>query len=373
MSHPLRVLQLLPALHGGGVERSTLEISAALVRAGHESWVVSAGGRLVDDLLAHGGRHIAHSIGRKSLRTLRHVLTLRRLILELRPDIVHARSRLPAWLAWLALHSLPARTRPRFVTTVHGLNSPGAYSAIMTRGDCVICVSGCVREHLRRHYPAVSDARIQVIPRGLDTTYYFADFRVDPSWHAEFVQAIPIAAQGLLLCLPARGTRLKGHRDAIQLLADVRARGLDARLLLLGAREAGREQYLRELLRFAHQLAVSDFLAITPFRADAREVMAVSHLVLQLSSKPEAFGRTVTEALSLGRPVLGYDHGGVGELLAEHFPAGRVPVHDRHALTEHAVALLREPPDMGKVQPPTLQAMQAATLAVYASLRGRPA
>lgn len=372
MAHPLRVLQLLPALHAGGVERSTLEISAALVQGGHESWVVSAGGRLVAELQAAGGRHIAHAIGRKAPRTLRHVLTLRRLITELRPDIVHARSRLPAWLAWMALHSLPAATRPRFVTTVHGLNSPGAYSAIMTRSDRVICVSQCVLDHVRRHYPATPPARLAVIPRGLDTAHYHPAFRPDPAWRDEFVRNVPLAAEGLLLTLPGRGTRLKGHSEAIQLLADLRDRGLDARLLLLGARESGREHYLRELLATARRLGVGDYLAITPFRTDAREVMAISQLVLQLSSRPEAFGRTVTEALSLGRPVLGYDHGGVGELLAEHFPPGRVPLHDRAELAERAVALLREPPDLRAVHPPSLHDMQTQTLSLYRSLLEAP-
>ena len=135
----LTVVQLLPALHSGGVERSTLEIAAALVAAGHRSVVVSAGGRLVEPLLAGGSEHIALPVGRKSL--LAAPGTVRRLRSELgrlRPDIVHARSRLPAWMAWFALKGLPA-PRPRFITTVHGLNSPGRYSGIMTRGERVIC------------------------------------------------------------------------------------------------------------------------------------------------------------------------------------------------------------------------------------------
>ena len=100
----LTVVQLLPALHSGGVERSTLEIASALVAAGHRAIVVSAGGRLVEPLLASGAEHLTLDIGRKSLLTLRHVLTLRNLFNEVGADIVHARSRVPAWLAWLALH-----------------------------------------------------------------------------------------------------------------------------------------------------------------------------------------------------------------------------------------------------------------------------
>ena len=134
----LTVVQLLPALESGGVERSTLEIAEALVQAGHRALVVSAGGRLVPKLQALGGEHITLDIGRKSLLTLRHALTLRALFARENVDIVHARSRLPAWLAVVALRGIKAKspaTRPRLVTTVHGLNSPSRYSAVMTRAS----------------------------------------------------------------------------------------------------------------------------------------------------------------------------------------------------------------------------------------------
>ena len=103
MSRRLTVVQLLPALQSGGVERSTLEIAAALVAAGHRAIVVSAGGRLLPSLLASGGEHITLDIGRKSPATLRHVLALRALFQREQVDIVHARSRLPAWIGSMAL------------------------------------------------------------------------------------------------------------------------------------------------------------------------------------------------------------------------------------------------------------------------------
>ena len=136
----LTVVQLLPALDSGGVERSTLEIAAALVAAGHRSIVVSAGGRLVAPLEAAGSEHVALAIGRKSPRAWLAMRALRAKLADWRPDIVHARSRLPAWLGWFALRGLPA-PRPHFVTTVHGLNSPGRYSGVMVRGERVVCVS----------------------------------------------------------------------------------------------------------------------------------------------------------------------------------------------------------------------------------------
>ena len=332
----LTVVQLLPALESGGVERSTLEIADALVRAGHRAVVVSAGGRLEPALRATGAEHVTLDIGRKSLLTLRHVGALRRLFADVGADLVHARSRLPAWLALWALRGLPTESRPRFVTTMHGLNSPSRYSAVMTRGERVICVSDTVRAYLLRHYPQTDPAKLVVIPRGIDPAQFprasYPD-REARAWAA--AQHAALAGEGPLLLLPGRGTRLKGHHDAIVLLGRLRRAGVDARLWMSGAREAGREQYILDLEADAVRAGCAEALAITPPTAAIARAYAASDLVLQLSHKPEAFGRTVIEALSVGRPVAGWAQGGVGELLAEMQPCGaggRVPRPCRTAL-----------------------------------------
>lgn len=363
----LTVVQLLPALNAGGVERSTLEIGAALVAAGHRSIAICAPGRLVEKFIAQGSEHIALDIGRKSLATLRHIWTLRRLFSELKPDIVHARSRLPAWIGWRALRGM-REPQPHFVTTVHGLNSPGHYSAILTRGERVICVSNTLRDYVLAHYHELDPARITVIPRGIDPVEFPRDHHLSDAWLATFQRDFPQLVGGYLLTLSGRGTRLKGHHDAVRLLAALRARDVDARLLLLGAREAGREAYIAEVEALAAQLGVAAQLVITPPRSDVRDVYAISNLVLQLSNQPESFGRTVIEALALGRPVLGYAHGGVGELLGELYPAGAVPLGDTSALLQRAIQLLRAAPAVAPLEKYRLADMQAATLQLYAEV-----
>lgn len=352
----LTVLQLLPALGSGGVEKSTLEIGEALVRAGHRSVVVSAGGRMVDSLQRAGSEHITLDIGRKSLLTLRHVSGLRRVIRQLQPDIVHARSRLPAWLAWLAMRGMGG-DRPHFVTTMHGLNSPGWYSSIMTRGERVICVSGSVRAYALANWPVTQPARLVVIERGIDT----GEFSAAPG------PRVPHDGPRRLL-MPGRGTRLKGHEVAIALLADLRAAGCDARLWLLGTREPGRESYVAELEAIAQKMGVADALEISPPRHDVVSAYRQSDLVLQLSTKPEAFGRTVVEALATGVAVVGWAHGGVGELLARYFPEGLVSLGDRQALLATTLSVLATSPVLPLIQPQTLAQMQAQTLKVYESL-----
>jgi glycosyltransferase involved in cell wall biosynthesis len=360
----MTVVQLIPSLHSGGAERSTLEIARALVAAGHRSVVVSAGGRLVAQLEAEGSEHVTLAIGRKSLATLFTVGALRRVLRRVRPDIVHARSRLPAWIGWWAMRGV--KPRPHFVTTVHGLNSPGRYSAVLLRGERVIVVSQTLRDYVMRHYPDDIDAaRISVIPRGIDTEAFPYGYRPDDSWQRAFHEQYPQLAGAPLLTLPGRGTRLKGHADAIELVADLQQRAIDVRLLLLGADEPGREAYVAELRQLIHARGLDDRVVISPARADVRDVYALSDLVLQLSVRPESFGRTVVEALALCRPVLGYAHGGVGELLAELYPAGRVPPGDRERLVERAAELLRFAPPIPPPRSYRLVDMQSATLALY--------
>lgn len=359
----LTVVQLIPALDSGGAERSALEIARALVQAGHRSVVISAGGRLVEQLQAEGSEHVTLDLGRKSLFTLARLGALRRVLRALKPDIVHARSRLPAWMGWWALKGMTPQ--PHFVTTVHGLNSPGRYSAILLRGERVVAVSQTLRDYVLSHYRWLEPGRVRVIPRGIDPQAFPYGHRPDEAWRKAFFAEFPVLAEAPLLTLPGRGTRLKGHHDAIELLVDLKRRGIEARLLLLGVIEPGREAYAAELRELIQLRGMAAQVVMTPPRRDVRDIYAVSALVLQLSNRPESFGRTVIEALSLCRPVLGYAHGGVGELLAELYPAGRVPPGDRERLVERAAELLRVAPPISPLQSYRLSDMQQATLALY--------
>ncbi len=363
----LSVVQLVPALESGGAERSTLEIARALVAAGHRSIVVSAGGRMVEQLEAEGSKHIRLEIGRKSLTTLARVVPLRRIIKDHKADIVHARSRLPGWLALVALRGLGAH----LVTTMHGLNSPGRYSSIMVRGERVILVSHAVRDFVLSHYPWVDQSRLVVIPRGVDPEEFPFGYAPEPEWVARFESDYPALRGAPLLTLPGRGTRLKGHADAIALHADLKDRGMETRLLLLGILERGREAYVEEMRKLAANRGVSDTVVFSPQRSDVRDVLAHSSLVLQLSNYPESFGRTVVEALALCRPVLGYAHGGVGSLLAELYPAGRVQPGNPERLVERAAELLRLAPPIHPLKDYTLEAMQSSVLEVYRQLAGK--
>ena len=368
----LSVAQLLPALNGGGVERGTLEVARELVQRGHRSVVISAGGRLVANLISEGSEHLAWPLSAKSPLTLRWVWPLRRWLTEQRIDILHARSRLPAWIGWLAWRGMDPATRPRFVTTVHGLYSVSRYSAIMTQGERVIAVSETVRDYLRHHYPELPAARIQVIQRGVDPAAFPHGYRPSSEWLDQWRQQYPQRQDAPVLTLPGRLSRLKGHEDFIELIVRLRARRWPVYGLIVGGVEPRRQRYADQLRQQVRSLGLDNVILFTGHRSDMREIYAISTLVLSLSAQPESFGRTVLEALSLGTPVVGYDHGGVGEILARLYPAGLTPFGDLDALTAKVVALLASAPPVPPEPAFPLQRMLDETLALYESLHQAP-
>lgn len=365
----LTVAQLLPALRSGGVERGTLEIARALVAEGHRSIVISAGGPLVEGLQAQGSEHRVLPIGRKSLSTLGLVRPLAEALRGV--DVVDARSRLPAWIGWRALRRL--QPRPRFVTTVHGLYSVSRYSSIMARGERVIAVSRAAADYVQEHYARWVGDRLVVVPRGIDTDAFPRGFQPSAAWTAAFEGSLRGARSAPRLLIAGRWGRRKGHGTLIALLAGLHERGVRAVGLIAGGCGTRDQRYRRRVLAAARQAGVDGALVELGERRDLKEIYAASDVVLSLSEKPESFGRTVLEALSIGTPVVGYAHGGVAELLDAYFPQGAVRPGDVSGLIRTVAGLLDRPPPVAKVTGHRLADMQAQTLRVYSELASNPA
>ncbi len=365
----MKVLQILPELNAGGVERGTLEVARALVTAGHVSLVVSNGGRLVSELEAAGSLHIALPVHRKSLFSLLQVRRLRRVFEQETPDIVHARSRVPSWIAWLALQGMDVKTRPHFLTTVHGFYSINFYSAIMTRGERVIAVSHCIRDYITQNYRKTPVQAIRVIPRGVELAELPRGFMPDVAWLKTWTTAQPQLAGKAVLLLPGRITRLKGHEDFFAMIAGLKAAGVPVHGLVVGDTHAKKKAYMGELRASVEGMGLKDDVTFLGHRGDIREIMAVSDIVYCLSVQPESFGRTTLEAFAIGKPVVGYDHGGVAEQLRALFPEGAVPLRDVTGLVTATASILRTKAVPGVVgEPFTKAAMCAATLEVYREL-----
>lgn len=365
----MKVLQILPELNAGGVERGTLELAEYLVRQGHQSVVVSNGGRLVEKLEAQGSRHFTMAVHRKNPLSLLQVRPLRQLLARELPDILHLRSRVPGWIAWLAWRGMDAKTRPRLVSTVHGFNSVNSYSAIMTRGERVIAVSQSIRDFVLQSYPRTRPETIRVIPRGIEPREYSRDFKPHAAWLASWIKQFPQLRDKRVLTLPGRITRLKGHEDFLRLLKALGAAGKPVHGLIVGGAHERKQSYLAEITALTEQLGLKAQVTFTGHRTDLREILAVSDVVYSLSTQPESFGRTTLEALALGQPVVAYDHGGVGEQLRTIFPSGCVPLRDEKALLETTQRILAGGARPGPIPAAyTLEAMCAATLDTYAEL-----
>lgn len=364
----MKILQVLPELNAGGVERGTLEIARHLVGHGHESLVVSNGGRLVDRLEGEGSRHITMPVHRKSLASLKQVRAMRRLIERERPDIVHYRSRVPGWITWLAWRGIAREIRPRLVSTVHGFYSVNAYSAVMTRGERVIAVSESVKAYILKNYPKVPPEIVRVIHRGVDDVAHHPGCRPETAWLEAWGQEHPELDGRIPLLMPGRLTRWKGQEHFIRMIRLLRDDGHPVHGLIAGDAHERKRGFLDELKVLAAELEVAGNLTFLGHRGDLREVMSVSRIVYSLSLDPEAFGRVSIEAAALGRPVIAYDHGGVAEQLREVFPEGLIPVGDYRQAAAKTAELLESGKSPDGAGPFTLDAMCRATLAVYGEL-----
>ncbi len=372
------ILQVLPALGGGGVERGTVEMAAAITEAGGVALVASQGGRLAAAVEAAGGRNIILPLGTKSpLGIWRNAARLEAVIRAEGVSLVHARSRAPAWSAWLACR----RAGTHFMTTWHGAYGEGLpgkrrYNSVMARGERVIAVSFFIANLIMRHH-RLDPARIRVIHRGVDPSVFDPD-AVPAERVRRLAEAWRLPEDRPLVMLPGRLTRWKGQEVLIAALARMQRR--DAVGVLVGAAQ-GRNRYAQDLARQAAHLGVD--IRLVGDCDDMPAALLLADAVVNASTEPEAFGRVVIEAQAMARPVIATDHGGAVETV-EHGDTGwRVPPGDADALAAALDHVLATSPDrlaaLGARARASVRAnytvakMQAATLDVYREVLGLPA
>lgn len=366
----MKIMHLLPALSSGGVEQVVLELCQGLTPRGVECVVVSAGGRMVPLIEQTGTKHFTCRLEKKTLRLIPEIFRLARLIREQKPDIVHVHSRIPGWVVHFAFKLLPTHQLPILISTFHGVYTVGSYSRIMTRGAAVIAVSHFIRGHILAHYDGVPAERIHVIPNSIDSSLYNHDFRPEKDWLETWQHEHPELLHQFVLCLPARITWWKGPELLADIVGRLRQHGIPAHALLVGETKKGKQKYRLHLEKLYRNAGVREHISFLGHRDDLREIMCVSDVVLSLSLEPESFGKTSLEALALGRPFAGFDHGGVGEQMERFLPEGRVPVGDSAAMANLLVKWYpSSPKPVVKVGSPyTREDMIQAHLNLYRSL-----
>lgn len=361
----MRVLQVLPSLHSGGVERGTVDFAQQLVKQGHESIVMSSGGPLAQQIIDNGSRHIEFPVHQKSLKSLFYVRRLRQLILEIKPDIIHVRSRVPAWMVWLAVKKIPKEKKPRLVSTFHSLYSVNAYSEIMGCGEHIIAISECVRDYITENYPKLQNKPITVVHRGVNTEEFSADEATAEKTKTQLFAEHPQMSGKHLIAMPGRITRWKGHQHFIDLIEDLVNEDDRYHGVIIGGPSPGKESYLEEIKRDVRQRQLQQHITFLGHRSDINELYRCMNVICNLSTRPEPFGRTVIEALAMGTPVVAFNQGGPAESLRDCLPQGLVEYGDRQHLMTAVQSMVNNKPEIRLPPAFTLNEQSRATMAIY--------
>ncbi|HEV8678613.1 MAG TPA: glycosyltransferase family 4 protein, partial [Stellaceae bacterium] len=296
---PPAVLQVIPSLVSGGAERGAVDLAGALAAAGWTAWVASSGGPMEHQLARVGAHHIKLPLASKNpLAMRRNVAALGEVIRRHKIDIVHARSRAPAWSAWSAARTM----RRRFVTTFHNAYDSDLplkrwYNSVMAKGERVIAISHFVGEHVAEVYGVGAD-RLRIIPRGVDLDE-FGPRRVNGERVAALAARWRVPDDAAVVMLPGRLTRWKGGLDFVAAIARLGRRDLCC--LLVGAEQ--HRGFRRELETEIERQGLIGMFRIVEDCPDMPAAYALSDVVVSASTDPEGFGRVIIEAQAMGRPV----------------------------------------------------------------------
>jgi len=365
MSNIKTILQVLPSLNSGGVERGTLEMADFIVKKKYNSIVISGGGRLVESLENSGSRHIELNIGKKSPLALLNIPKIISIIKKYNIDLIHARSRLPAWIIYLALKFIPKKIRPFFVTTIHGYNSVSFYSSIMTKGDRVIVVSESLKKFVFKNYKIEKNKVFLIhrgVPKNLSVNKNDKEFK---KWNSVWQASNRNIRGRAILTLPSRLSRRKGIELFLKLIQKLKEQNLKVVGLIVG--DAKSKNYLEEIQVMIKKLNIQDHILLLGFRPDIYNIMSISHIVFSIQTVPESFGRIVVESIKIGTPVIGFNHGGAGEQLKHIFPEGIVKLNNEEELFRKTLLFLEKKPKVKKFNMFTLEEMKEKTLSVYKS------
>ncbi len=379
------LLQVTPDLETGGAEQTTLDVAAAVVRAGGRALVASRGGRMADGLVERGGELIRMPVHSKNpVIMAANAVQLARLIRQQKVSLIHARSRAPAFSALLAARA----TNIPFIATYHGVYEAKSslkrwYNSVMTQGAAVIANSDYTRDHiLAEHH--LDPSRVVAIPRGVDLSRFDPD-EVTPARMELLRESFGVAADDrrTKILLAGRLTRWKGQQLLVDAAARLKAQGHDDFLVLLVGDDQGRLGYRGQLTASIAAAGLDKQVRLVGHCNDMPAAYLLADIVVAPSLKPEPFGRTAVEPQMMGRLVLAADHGATRETIADGKTGWLVPPGDVGAWAKALARAMALPPDQRQAigqagaerarRLYSVDAMCEATLEVYARvLDARP-
>ena len=357
----MNVLQVLPELNVGGVETGTVDLAGYLVDHGHRSVVVSNGGELVAELESRGTKHYQLPVHKKSLWTAaKCVKALRAIIREEKADIVHARSRVPAWIAYFACRG----TQAAFITTCHGYYGSRIFSQVMGWPKLVIVPSRVIGRHMIEHFGVLSSS-IRYIPRSVDVE----KFRVE--------RPAIVGKSFFTVAIVGRLTPLKGHTFFLRAMAKVARAMPNIRIWIIGDAPAAKQSYKSELQVLAHRLGIQDHVEFLGNRKDVAQLLAQADVFVLSTVTQEAFGRVILEAQAVGVPVVATSVGGVVDIINDGETGLLVLPKDPDGMARAVVRVLNDKKFAAQLAEAakqklrkqfTLEHMASQTLKVYEEL-----
>ncbi len=371
----LTVLQIIPAMGTGGAEQACVDIAQGLVQRGDRALIMSTGGWRVEQAEKIGARHILHDFATKNpAKIIRNAMWLAAYIRENGVDIVHVRSRAPAWSAKIACNL----TGCPFITTFHAAYKftnkwKKVYNRVMASADRVIAISPFIAAHIKEAY-GVGEERVRLINRGIDTAQ-FDRTSIAPDRIATLKKAWGVGEEDKVLLLPARLTPIKGHAVLIEALSKLKREGKPLPLVLFVGDDQGRATYTACLKDLIETAGLAERVKLVGMCNDMPAAYALAHYVAQPSQIAEGFGRVPVEAMAMGLPVLASDIGGMRETVVAGETGWLLPVRESGAwakaveemmaMTDAARAAMAEAGCRRVARYFSQQAMVAQTLLVY--------
>ena len=303
------VIQVLPALNSGGVERGTLEISEYLVKKGWRSVVISSGGKLVNRLTRNGTKHINLQTNTKNpLKWNNLRKKLKNVFEDEKPDIIHVRSRVPAWTAG----KVAKKMNIPLISTIHGSHLASSlfkkyYNSASINADKIIAISDYVKNNILKNNPEKKDI-IKVIHRGADIEMFNPE-NIPTSRIIQISEMLQLPDEAKIIMLPASPSSWKGHEILIKSFSSINNENIIC--IMPGADDDG--HYVTNLRNLAKKYNVLGKMVFLPFLDDLPAAYMLADVVVAPSLKPEPFGRVIIEAQAMGRPVIAFDHGGASE------------------------------------------------------------
>ncbi len=375
------ILQVIPALESGGVEIETLEIAKAIVSSGGKALIASRSGSMVEDSLGKGIKFYNLPVASKNpIQIFKNISLLKELIYKEKVDIVHVRSRAPAWSAYLAARDLHIP----FVTTYHAAYSSktifkSLYNSVMAKGDRIIAISQFIKDHIIEKYSNYTwfdPSKVRLIQRGIDFQY-FDPSKISEKSLNELRESWGIPPHMRLILLPGRISRNKGQNLLIKALSLMKHSDVIA--IFIGSAQ-GHESFRDYLLQYASSLNLSSRVKWMPPYPDIPAAYQLANLIVSPSLTPEGFGRLMAEAQAMKKPIITSDHGASREIIEDGVTGWLTPPGDANALARALDYALDLPQDyLNKIGENgrariknhfSKEAMSSKTISLYQELIG---